>query len=98
MGQSSGEAPLGQGELPLLTSRPMATVEVSEQVQAPTDRVWDLISDPTHMSDLTAECMAMKWTGDPPRRPSGPGSAAATAMVGDGGPPPAPSFVTNQAW
>ena len=63
MGQSSGEATLGQGELPLLTSRPMATVEVSEQVQAPTDRVWDLISDPTHMSDLTAECMAMKWTG-----------------------------------
>jgi uncharacterized protein YndB with AHSA1/START domain len=41
----------------------MGTVEVSEQVSAPSDRVWDLIRDPTRMGDLTAECTSMAWTG-----------------------------------
>lgn len=41
----------------------MSTVEVSEHVDAPPDRVWDLIRDPTAMAGLTAECTAMNWTG-----------------------------------
>jgi hypothetical protein len=41
----------------------MGTVEVSEQVSAPSDRIWELIRDPTTMGDLTAECTSMKWTG-----------------------------------
>jgi len=41
----------------------MGTVEVSEQVNAPSHRVWDLIRDPILMADLTAECTGMKWTG-----------------------------------
>ncbi|MHB1711153.1 MAG: SRPBCC family protein [Acidimicrobiales bacterium] len=40
----------------------MPTVEVSERVDAPPARVWDLIRDPTAMAGLTAECSAMKWT------------------------------------
>jgi len=41
----------------------MGTVEVSEQVRAPSERVWELIRDPTLMGDMTAECTGMKWTG-----------------------------------
>jgi uncharacterized protein YndB with AHSA1/START domain len=41
----------------------MGTVEVSEVIQAPSERVWDLIRDPTRMADLTSECTGMKWTG-----------------------------------
>jgi len=41
----------------------MDSVEVSEQVHAPADRVWDLIGDPTRMADLTAECTMMAWAG-----------------------------------
>jgi uncharacterized protein YndB with AHSA1/START domain len=41
----------------------MSTVEVSEQVKAPPERVWDLLRDPTNLADLTAECTAMKWAG-----------------------------------
>jgi uncharacterized protein YndB with AHSA1/START domain len=40
----------------------MGTVEVTEQVRAPSERVWELIRDPTLMSDMTAECTGMKWT------------------------------------
>ena len=41
----------------------MGTVEVSEVISAPSERVWDLIRDPTLMGDLIAECTGMKWTG-----------------------------------
>ncbi len=40
----------------------MGTVEVSEVISAPPERVWDLIRDPTLMGDLVAECTGMKWT------------------------------------
>ncbi len=41
----------------------MDSVEVTEQIVAPADRVWALIEDPTTMGELTAECHAMTWTG-----------------------------------
>jgi uncharacterized protein YndB with AHSA1/START domain len=41
----------------------MGTVEVSEVIRAPSERIWDLIRDPTLMADLTEECTGMTWTG-----------------------------------
>jgi uncharacterized protein YndB with AHSA1/START domain len=41
----------------------VSTVEVSEQIGAPPGRVWELVSDPTGMSGLTAECVEMQWIG-----------------------------------
>jgi uncharacterized protein YndB with AHSA1/START domain len=39
----------------------MTSVEVSQQVDAPGSRIWELISDPTKLAALTAECNAMTW-------------------------------------
>ena len=41
----------------------MPTVEVSEQIRAAPDRVWQLVRDPVGMGGLTAECIEMQWMG-----------------------------------
>ncbi len=41
----------------------MPVVEVSEQIGARPDLVWELVGDPTAMDGLTEECVAMTWTG-----------------------------------
>ncbi|HEY7916720.1 MAG TPA: SRPBCC family protein [Acidimicrobiales bacterium] len=41
----------------------MPTVEVSEQIRASPDRVWQLVRDPVGMGGLTAECIEMQWMG-----------------------------------
>jgi hypothetical protein len=39
----------------------VSTVEVSQTIEAPTDRVWAVVGDPVGMADLTAECREMAW-------------------------------------
>jgi uncharacterized protein YndB with AHSA1/START domain len=41
----------------------VSTVEVSEQIRASPDRVWELVGDPIGMTGLTAECTGMRWVG-----------------------------------
>jgi uncharacterized protein YndB with AHSA1/START domain len=41
----------------------VSIIEVTTQIGAPRDRVWQLVSDPTEMSGLTAECVEMRWVG-----------------------------------
>ena len=41
----------------------MSTVDVSQPIEASTDRVWAVVGDPVGMSDLTAECVDMEWVG-----------------------------------
>jgi len=47
-------------------------IEVAEAVEAPPEQVWKLVSDPTLLAGLTAECRAMEWVG----RSSGPAVGA----------------------
>lgn len=42
----------------------MSRVEVSTQIAAPPERVWDLIGDPTRMGEWSPECKALAWIGD----------------------------------
>jgi len=41
----------------------MSTVDVSQPIEAPVERVWAVVGDPIGMSDLTAECVEMEWVG-----------------------------------
>jgi hypothetical protein len=41
----------------------VSTVDVSQFIDAPADRVWAVVGDPVGMSDLTAECVEMEWVG-----------------------------------
>lgn len=41
----------------------MSSIEVRKAIEAPPERVWGLISDPTQMGDLTVECTTMQWVG-----------------------------------
>ncbi len=41
----------------------MSTVDVTQPIEAPVDRVWAVVGDPIGMSDLTAECVEMEWVG-----------------------------------
>jgi uncharacterized protein YndB with AHSA1/START domain len=40
----------------------MSTVEVAVRVDAPPDRVWSLVSDPTAMAGITEECTGTRWS------------------------------------
>jgi len=40
----------------------VSTIDVTEPVGAPADRVWAVIGDPVGMGGLTAECAEMAWT------------------------------------
>ncbi|MGO8872416.1 MAG: SRPBCC family protein [Acidimicrobiales bacterium] len=39
----------------------MPVVDVTTEIAAPPDRVWQLIGDPLAMNGLTAECVEMQW-------------------------------------
>jgi uncharacterized protein YndB with AHSA1/START domain len=41
----------------------VSIVEVTEQIDASPERIWEVIGNPVAMSDLTAECVAMAWVG-----------------------------------
>ena len=41
----------------------MSTVDVTQAMEAPVDRVWAVVGDPVGMGDLTAECTGMEWIG-----------------------------------
>jgi uncharacterized protein YndB with AHSA1/START domain len=43
----------------------VSSVHVSQQVEAPPDRVWQLVGDPVAMAGIAAECVAMEWVGTP---------------------------------
>lgn len=42
----------------------MSIVEVTEQIDAPPERVWQLVGDPVGLGDLTEECVGMTWVGN----------------------------------
>jgi uncharacterized protein YndB with AHSA1/START domain len=41
----------------------MADAEVSVRIEAPPDRVWALIGDPTRMGEWSPECHQVTWAG-----------------------------------
>lgn len=41
----------------------MPDIEVSTHVDAPADRVWSLVGDPTRMEDFSPEVHKVTWTG-----------------------------------
>ena len=47
-------------------------VEVSRVVNAPVDRVWAVVGDPTRIGEISPECYRTKWLG----RSSGPAPGA----------------------
>ncbi|MGD0313140.1 MAG: SRPBCC family protein [Acidimicrobiales bacterium] len=50
----------------------MSDVVVTHQIEAPPERVWELVGDPVAMDGIAAECVAMEWVGEP----AGPGIGA----------------------
>ncbi len=43
----------------------MSSVEVSQLIEAPPDRVWRLVGDPVAMGGIAAECETVEWVGSP---------------------------------
>jgi uncharacterized protein YndB with AHSA1/START domain len=41
----------------------VSIIEVTEQIEAPPEQVWELVGDPVALAGLTAECDAMAWVG-----------------------------------
>lgn len=41
----------------------MTDVEVKVRVEAPAERVWALVGDPTRMGEWSPECTKVSWTG-----------------------------------
>jgi uncharacterized protein YndB with AHSA1/START domain len=71
-GSTSGSAGPGRDGGPIGSVGPMSTIEVTEQIDAPPEQVWELVGDPVALAGLTAECHSMAWVG----RTTGPAVGA----------------------
>src|SRR4029077_16460812 len=46
-----------------ITLPPVPELDVSTHIDAPADRVWALLADPTRMGEWSPECQRVTWRG-----------------------------------
>ena len=58
------------------------TVSAEVRIEAPPERVWELVSDIFLMPELSSELMAVAWLDEDPEAPEGTGPAAGRRFTG----------------